>query len=213
MPTLTARELLAVLDAAVTAPVKAAAELMHAHTVHRARRNPAYTQLDTRNPWTGDPTTGAGAPVTVSHDELREHLHLLEQQELLEQHSSINWRVENAIRTAAHSTPATSLVRHIAWGYQRFTRGWDDRATWSLDVHLTRTLGQQLAHLADTSHGWPDTITDTYEEWAALLREHSAVLLRYADNVYTMDSVDDDTITAARASLVWVAEHLPHLWD
>lgn len=197
------------LDTLAVAPFRAAYTLMHHDTITRAERNPAYRAL-------ADAHRAARANRTrvTSWEELRTELHQWDQQQILEHDASLNWTVEEFLARATHSTPVSTGTRHLRWGWQRLTRGWDDRATWSLDAHLTRTLGQQLLHLADTTHGWPDTVTDTFDAWAALLREHGNTLLRYSATAYDTDRQDGEAaIHAAQESLQWVAQHLPHLWD
>jgi hypothetical protein len=110
------------------------------------------------------------------------------------------------------SNPFQQVANQCRWGIQRLIRGWDDRATWSLDVHLARTLGNQLLHLADSTHGWPHS--DTYPEpqdWEEALRLHGHALVRYADGCFAAE--DDTELIEAQKALRWVAENLPNLWD
>lgn len=106
----------------------------------------------------------------------------------------------------------TAIPREVRWAWQRVFRGWDDFSTWSLDVHLSRTLGQQLVMMADIAHGWPDgeEWDYTFETWTADLRRHGEALQLYSEGW-----VDDWATTGepAQAALYWVAEHLGALWD
>jgi len=103
------------------------------------------------------------------------------------------------------------IQRAILGGLRRRARAVFSLA-WALDVHLARTLGAQLIHLADTTHGWPGNEEfPEPEDWDAALRRHGATLLAYPGVVY--DAVDEAPIEAAQESVRWVADHLPDLWD
>jgi hypothetical protein len=47
------------------------------------------------------------------------------------------------------------LKDQIKWAYQRVFRGWDDRASWSIDYWLDSMLPDILMRLKETSHGIP----------------------------------------------------------
>lgn len=96
-------------------------------------------------------------------------------------------RFWHAWRTVRHAPgDARNQVR---WAWQRVFRGWDDRALWSLDTWLARTLGAQLVAMAALAHGWPIP--------------HDEFLPRGSF----------DPTEVAQADLHWVADHLPNLWD
>jgi len=97
----------------------------------------------------------------------------------------------------------------IRWAWQRVFRGWDDRAIWSLDTWLARTLGAQLQEMARIAHGWPAGPDWTFDTWTTALRVHGGVLADYGHNC----DADNDAIEAAQDSMRWVADHLPNLWD
>lgn len=119
------------------------------------------------------------------------------------------------------SYPINSFTAEIIHAYQRLTRSWDDTATWSLDYHLCLTLGNQLKHLADTTHGWPQSEQyPTFEDWQQALYKNSKALLQYAnkDDILLIDDkydrkVEEKIIIQAQAALYWVAQNLPALWD
>jgi hypothetical protein len=97
----------------------------------------------------------------------------------------------------------------VRFAWQRVFRGWDDRALWSLDTWLARTLGAQLQEMARIAHSWPGMGDWTFETWTAALRQHGGVLTDYGHNC----DADDAAIDAAQESMRWVADHLPNLWD
>lgn len=79
-------------------------------------------------------------------------------------------------------------------------------------MYLTRTLGEQLLHLAETTHGYPEQY-DGIQSWQEALRMQAKKLLRYSQH-FDSDRLDfDDELSEAREALSWVAENLPHLWD
>ena len=61
----------------------------------------------------------------------------------------------------------TMLYRYlIKWPWQRFSRGFDDRATWSLDHTIAKFAIPRLEHLKKTTHGYPGVKgANTPEEW------------------------------------------------
>jgi len=103
------------------------------------------------------------------------------------------------------------LFRHatltVRFAYQRVVRGWDDSALWSLDYHLTKTLGAQLVLMADTTPSYPPD--RTYEQWTSDLRHYGQALAAYAAS----DSLEYDRVyPPAREALEWVTENLGALW-
>lgn len=104
--------------------------------------------------------------------------------------------------------------RQVRWAYQRVTRGWDDRAVWSLDTHLSLVLGQQLIKMADIAHGYPGTEGWTFERWTTELRTHGEALLAYSNQWHETSLDDWEAIyQPARVALLWVADNLSSLWD
>lgn len=123
--------------------------------------------------------------------------------------------------------------RRVMRAGQRVVRGWDDSAVWSLDDHIAKTLGQQLVHLADVTHGYPPGYGDitprtedsqfipdapaddeTYRRWVGDIRRHGQALLAYQEAHYTAYGEDYDAIyQPAREALVWVADNFGSLWD
>ena len=121
-----------------------------------------------------------------------------------------------------YDRPLSSFVGQTQAAYQRLTRGWDDTATWSLDYHLTSTLGAQLKHLADTTHGWPQSDKfPTFEDWQKALNKNGDLLLAYSKKDEIMFATDElydpafeeKTIKGAQRALRWVSDNLPALWD
>lgn len=113
--------------------------------------------------------------------------------------------------------PIRRGLLNIKYAYQRLTRSWDDTATWSLDTHLCLTLGQQLKHLAKTTHGWPQSDKyPTFEQWQEALNHHGDQLIAYGqkwdDDSDPLDK-ENKKFKAAQTSLRWVAANLGGLWD
>lgn len=121
-----------------------------------------------------------------------------------------------------YNRPLNSLSGEIKAAYQRLTRSWDYTATWSLDNHLTSTLGAQLKHLAETTHGWPQSEKfPTFEDWQKALNKNGDLLLAYAkkdevlfatNHSYSKDK-EEQYVKGAQRALRWVADNLPALWD
>lgn len=120
------------------------------------------------------------------------------------------WRRRHPIRCATNCAlrQFRHATRQTRWAYQRVTRGWDERALWSLDYHLAKTLGAQLVTLSRIAHGHPNNWT--YETWTVELAKHGNALQAYADDDLTHY---DTTYPPAKEALIWVAENLGALWD
>lgn len=113
------------------------------------------------------------------------------------------WQIKRKISNAQ---------REVKWAYQRVVRGWDDRALWSLDDHLTKTLGAQLVRMSEIYHGHPCDYDA--EQWGADLKKHGEALLTYQRTHY--DSYGDEWDEAykpTQEALTWVADNLAALWD
>lgn len=103
--------------------------------------------------------------------------------------------------------------REVKYAWQRVFRGWDDRACWSIDSHLSKHLGELLIAQAADAHGWPGTPWD-FDTWVAALKENGEALLAY----YNMDLTDgeeeyDRVYPKTQDALRWVADNFATLWD
>jgi len=104
------------------------------------------------------------------------------------------------------------VPRRVKWAHQRVVRGWDDRAVWGLDTHLTLVLGRQLVTMSEIAHGYPGP-EYPYERWVADLKTHGDALLAYSTQFdHSLDEWET-LYQPARAALLWVADNLPALWD
>lgn len=104
------------------------------------------------------------------------------------------------------------VPRQVRWAHQRLFRGWDDRAVWSLDTHLAKTLGAQLVCMADNAHGYPSR-DYTFLSWVEELRTHGDALLAYSRHFDCDPNAWEALYEPAQAALRWVAEHFADLWD
>jgi hypothetical protein len=52
------------------------------------------------------------------------------------------------------------VYRNCVWAYQRLTRGWDDRASWSVDTWLNGMMPDILRMVRDDKHGVPVSMFD-----------------------------------------------------
>lgn len=73
----------------------------------------------------------------------------------------------------------TWLNLKAAW--QRATRGWANRDTWSLDNYLLEILPEMIDHLRIHTHGYPGYGEfDTPEKWDKFLKEEIIIPLQNA---------------------------------
>ncbi len=66
------------------------------------------------------------------------------------------------------------MIDKIRWGWQRLTRGWDDRVIWSIDIHLARMIPIWLQALKEDKMGVPSnlctkSVEDGEEIWDDIL--------------------------------------------
>ena len=193
-------------DEALNLAVAPALDALHRETENRALTNPEYARLTAQH---------------AKHAAV-EWADLKTEWDLRDQYTLTPWWLPAA--TALASQPVTRGLHGAIHAAQRMIRGWDDTATWSLDHHLAITLGQQLAHLADTTHGWPqsDEYPD-FTDWQAALRENAAFLNTYATDKWASptgvttfeEDIAADTLRTenAQQALRWVATNFPSLWD
>lgn len=198
-----ARIVSAPVDALIAAPAHAYLSAIERVRVNRARRMPGYPDTSDAE---GDSSTSDFAiemsDFIVQYDMEMEALPTLPGEQF-------------ARRLTRR--PAYSALLEVKFAFQRVTRGWDDRSLWSLDVHLARTLAEQLDALAAQSHGWPQSDEfPEFEDWQAALRQNAARLHAYQARLFdpTGDETDIPKVVAeGQAAMRWVADHLPNLWD
>lgn len=110
--------------------------------------------------------------------------------------------------------PVGKVLADFFAGRQRAQRGWDFRATYSLDFHLASTLGPQLLRLADD-------LPDDDGDWLKELRAAGEALVRYAkkdDEMWLTErthgelvDLDTEIGDAAKSAIHWVAANLTRL--
>ena len=82
------------------------------------------------------------------------------------------WRIYHKIK---------DFPSEIKYFIQRGRRGYSDRDLWSYDFFLASIIGNGLKQLAETTHGWPDSKFETFEEWEAELNKIGDAFLDYID--------------------------------
>lgn len=179
-----------------------------------AMQNPEYAAIEERR------KTNKGYTVMLS-DEDSLGLDELEIQSNIYNTASTA-PVLNPFYRFLHNRPLHYVANNVKYAFQRLTRSWDDTSTWSLDYHLCLTLGNQLKHLAENSHGWPQSEKfPEFEDWKQALIENGDLLLEYANkdavlfaegNSYSLEQEAEFTAKAQQA-LRWVADNLNGLWD
>lgn len=117
--------------------------------------------------------------------------------------------------------------REIKYFIQRGKRGYSDRDLWSYDHFLASIIGNGLKQLAETTHGWPDSKFETFEEWQAELTKIGDAFLDYIDESSDINfdncktSKDRKKVMAEyvkkckdrKKILVKVIDHFECLWD
>lgn len=204
------------VDTALEAAVTPALDRLYDRNEALAMTDPEYAAIEARRRSNGPHTVLFSDELNLGLDEA------LRQIDIREARAEHPWWEKPArLLRDRPTTRAHRVVKHAA---QRVTRSWDDTATWSLDTHLARTLGAQLHHLADTTHGWPQSEEfPEFDDWAAALRANADALLAYgnrwdddADATGSPEEIrarEAARYAAAQDALRWVADHLDALWD
>jgi len=121
------------------------------------------------------------------------------------------------------------VCRKIKWFYQRGTRGYSDRDTWSLDWHLCEYMGNALRELAENVHGVPGfdigrhPLSENPNDWEFLtIEEWRATILYIADTFDLGRKIQDydvpgDKMEAAmlrfQHGMRMFTEYFFNLWD
>lgn len=90
------------------------------------------------------------------------------------------------------------------YSYQRVTRGWADRDTWSLDYHIAQVLSESIVHLKETTHGYPAGLVPegtTEEEAVAKWNEILTTMCDGFAIVQKMDDVPEEFITESETEV------------
>jgi hypothetical protein len=195
-----------IIDTTLQALAKIVYTPLHAITVIQAQRDPVYRYEVEQGESTN--TTYINFADMEKRWEHKNAAHEIEQK------LSIAPRLEQWLERGIYATPVDATTRNIRWAWQRVTRGWDDRALWSLDHHVYKTLGQQLTEMADVAHGWPaNSEWETFEDWQKTLRHHGEALT-HASTALNVGDWEEDTkvMTEAQKSLQWVTKNIGCLW-
>jgi hypothetical protein len=70
------------------------------------------------------------------------------------------------LKRLKHKLPSK---RDIRFFIQRWTRGWDDSETWSMDQSLAKIILPRLKRFQEVRGGHPADMTD--EEWESIIQE------------------------------------------
>lgn len=119
---------------------------------------------------------------------------------------------------------AEDFLRNVKFGIQRFFRGWDDSAPWSVDIWLCDLIPEIIGQLREHTHGIPAEIYEKYPDNEELANdEWGKILLAIIDGFSSgkkITEMDYDN-EEERASLYTTWEtgmnlfkkHFFNLWD
>lgn len=124
------------------------------------------------------------------------------------------------------------IIGNLKWAWQRLFRGWDDRAVWSIDVHLANVIPQMVRQLKEVTHGTPhemfeedDWDDEKYEykegalelaseKWARTLEEIAEGFEEYyklsVEGNCSQEAWESEKFNRAFDLL---REYFPNLWD
>lgn len=216
----TVREVAEMIDETLSELVESPLATVDAANRERAMDNPIYRDIENRrNP------EGESYSIFLDENQNLGFNELEIQYNIYDEVKEEPWWVEPA--RLLQRSPVQGAVNSIWARYQRAVRGWSDSDAWSLDIHLARTLGEQLNYLADIAHGWPRSEEyPTMEDWVTALRENAALLLAYYNGkVGEWSSEDaelsfserlkkeDDLADGAKRAYMWLGRNFQALWD
>lgn len=117
----------------------------------------------------------------------------------------------------ASGRPLRRAFNNYVARQQRKQRGWDFRAIYSLDHHLSSTLGPQLLQLADEIARKRDA------SWVEEMRAAGNALVAYSQkddgkydggvNPVEFQKREEEIANEAKQAIRWVADNLTRLWD
>lgn len=179
---------------------------------NKAMLNSEYVEIENRR----KPENNDGTVILISEQHNLTWEDFETQNRIYNEASSEPYSAEIYKKLATY--PITSTIQSCKHIIQRITRGWDDTATWSLDNHLCETLSAQLKHIAETTHGWPQSKQyPEFSDWKNTLLYHAENLANYSErwNFETEETVkqQEEKYVKAQQSLHWVADNLEALWD
>jgi hypothetical protein len=123
------------------------------------------------------------------------------------------WRFRRRVRDAV------DFPRHkyyeVKYFIQRGRRGWSDADVWDLDGYLARVLGESIAHLAETTHGWPGgSEWPKFEDWQNELREVSQILIDYDKGRWNFSPNNINAgFESIEPAIKRLSKYWGHLWD
>lgn len=206
--TQTANHLITTLDDSISTYGNRKLDNNYETTKAKALQDPTYKNIEDRRHNPDGTITLLNNHLTIEDWETQNRIY--------SQNDTLNPILHNIYHTLANN-PIRTFLHTIQHTQQRLTRGWDDTATWSLDTHLAATLGSQLKHLAETTHGWAQSEKyPTFEDWQKALHTHGDALTTYGNRWNTIDnepSTETKQYRAAQKALHWVASNLGDLWD
>ena len=141
-------------------------------------------------------------------------------------------------RSATLWSLATPVKAHLSRRH-RADSGWSESDVFNFDHYITRVIGEALATLAQTAHGWPSDRYETYDLWVKELSENSDKLLAFArrrgedeatalwhtlaqdrrnqsrsDEAFRLaQELELANLKGAKQAMKWVAKNLGSLWD
>ena len=125
-----------------------------------------------------------------------------------------------------------SIKSNLKWAWQRLSRGWDNRAIWSIDVYLAELIPQLVRRLKEVTHGVPGSMFEP-EDWdakaniwkdgkvEAATAKWNAILDEIAEGFeeyYTLSVEGDGTIDAwesekFKRAFDLLRQYFSNLWD
>lgn len=99
------------------------------------------------------------------------------------------------------------IKRAIRFWWQRHTRGWDDSATWNLEITIARFIYPRLLRFKELNDGTPIGLTD--QEWDCILDDMIYTMFVYSQ--YDWDELEVDSERAKRG-LKLFSKWFPDLW-
>ncbi len=103
-------------------------------------------------------------------------------------------------------------VQSVKFLYQRLTRGFDDSATWSLDIHLAGLILPRLKRFKElNTHAYPNGLTP--ELWAEILDKMIFAFEFTVSDDKMFGKFDESEYEKCKEGLRLFGEYFHALWD
>lgn len=101
------------------------------------------------------------------------------------------------------------MIRQIKWFWQRITRGFDDRATWNLEITIAKFILPRLKLFKEKDNGYPGSLTE--KEWDDVLDDMIYAMEFHAGR-FTFEEPDEKNYARVTKGTADLGKYFGDLW-